>query len=146
MKRQKNIERMNERYRTAGSKGRKELKLEPSDLVWLHLRKDRFPELRKSKLMPRADGPFKILEKINDNAYKLELPANFGVSSTFNIADLTPYMGEENKLESRTTPIQEGEDDEDIIPMHRPETPPVVIQGPITRARVRQLHQQVSSF
>src|SRR5581483_10024858 len=123
MKRQKNIERMNERYRTAGSKGRKELKFEPGDLVWLHLRKDRFPELRKSKLMPRADGPFKILEKINDNAYKLELPPDFGVSPTFNVADLTPYMGEEDELESRTTPLQEGEDDEDITPTHTIEAP-----------------------
>ena len=41
-----------------GDKGRKQLILEPGDLVWLHLRKDRFPEVRKSKLMPRADGPF----------------------------------------------------------------------------------------
>jgi hypothetical protein len=65
---------MNELYRIAGSKCRKEVMLEPGDLVWLHLRKDRFPDLRKSKLMPRADGPFKILAKINDNAYKLELP------------------------------------------------------------------------
>jgi hypothetical protein len=55
------------------------------------LRKDRFPELRKSKLMPRAAGPYKILEKINDNAYKLELPPEFWVSPTFNIADLKPY-------------------------------------------------------
>jgi hypothetical protein len=30
--------------------------------------------------------------------------------------------------------------------MHTAETPPIVIQGPLTRARVRQLHQQVSSF
>jgi hypothetical protein len=67
--------------------------------VWLHLRKDHFPELRKSKLMPRADGPFKILEKVNDNAYKLALPSDFGVTPTFNIADLTLYMGEEDKLE-----------------------------------------------
>jgi hypothetical protein len=38
--------------------------------------------------MSRANGPFKILEKINDNAYKLELPLEFGVSLTFNILDL----------------------------------------------------------
>jgi len=72
------------------------------------LRKDRFPDLRKSKLMPRAAGPFKVDEKINDNAYKLELPPEFGVSPTFNISDLKPYLGEEDELESRTTPIQEG--------------------------------------
>ncbi|WVZ52310.1 hypothetical protein U9M48_003383 [Paspalum notatum var. saurae] len=137
-----NIEKMTAKYRDAGSKGRKELKLEPGDLVWLHLRKDRFPDLRKSKLMPRADGPFKIIEKINDNAYKLELPPEFGVSPTFNIADLTPYLGEEDELESRTTSLQEGEDDEDISPMYTTESPPSVLQGPITRARARQLNQQ----
>ena len=75
--------------------------------VWLHLRKDRFPDLRKSKLMPRAAGPFKVLDKINDNAYKLELPIDFGtVSPTFNIADLKPYFGEEDEIASRTTSIQ----------------------------------------
>ena len=31
------------------------------------------------RLVPRADGPFKVLEKINDNAYKFELPADFGL-------------------------------------------------------------------
>ena len=143
-----NIEQMNEKYRIAGSKGRKEVKLEVGDLVWLHLRKDRFPDLRKSKLMPRADGPFKIIEKINDNAYKLELPPEFGVSPTFNISDLRPYLGEEDELESRTTPIQEGEDDEDITPSdeHIAHVPTTEIQGPITRARARQLNLEVSSF
>jgi hypothetical protein len=83
-----NIEKINEKYRIAGSKGRKEVKLELSDLVWLYLRKERFPELRKSKLMSRVAGPFKILAKINDNAYKLELPPEFRVSPSFNISDL----------------------------------------------------------
>jgi hypothetical protein len=54
---------MNEKYLIAASKGRKEIKLEPGDLVWIHLRKDRFPDLRKSKLMPCATGPYKVLEK-----------------------------------------------------------------------------------
>jgi translation initiation factor IF-1 len=83
-----NIKRINEKYRIATSKGRKKVKLEPGDLVWLHLRKERFSELRKSKLMSRAAGPFKILAKINDNAYKLELPFEFRVSLRFNISDL----------------------------------------------------------
>jgi hypothetical protein len=32
-----NIEKMNDKYRISGSKGRKEVKLEPGDLVWLQL-------------------------------------------------------------------------------------------------------------
>jgi hypothetical protein len=106
--------------------------------VWVHLRKDRFPDLRKSKLMPRAAGPFKVLEKINDNAYKFELPPEFGISPTFNISDLKPYLGEEDELKLRMTPIQEREDDEDIFPLH-------TMQGPITRARARQLDLQLRS-
>ena len=31
------MENMKEKYRIVGSEGRKEVKLEPGDLVWLHL-------------------------------------------------------------------------------------------------------------
>ena len=58
------------------------------------MRKYRFPELHESKFMSCAVGPFKVLEKINDNAYKLELSVDFGVSPTFNISDLSPYLDE----------------------------------------------------
>jgi len=47
---------------------------------------------RKTKLMPRAEGPFKLLERVNDNAYKVDLSGDFGVSATFNVADLSPYL------------------------------------------------------
>jgi hypothetical protein len=76
------------------------------------LRKEQFPDLRKFKLMFRTDGPFKILEKINDNAYKLELPPEFGVSPTFNILDLRPYLGEEDEVPSRMMSNQEKEDED----------------------------------
>jgi transposase InsO family protein len=147
-----NIEHMNAKYKLAGDKGRRQLTFQPGDLVWLHLRKERFPELRKSKLMPRADGPFKVLQRVNENAYKLDLPADFGVSPTFNIADLKPYLGEEDEIESRTTQMQEGEDDEDIntndtsTPQATPSAATSPPLGPITRARARQLNHQVSSF
>jgi hypothetical protein len=64
-----------------------------------------------------------------------ELPPDFRVSPTFNISDLKPYMGDEDEIESRTTPIQEEEDNEDITSIH-------TMNGPITRSRARQLNLQ----
>jgi hypothetical protein len=136
------------------NKKRKEVLFRPGDMVWVHFRKDRFPTLRKSKLMPRGAGPFRVLEKINDNAYKIDLPSDeYGVSNSFNVADLSPYIGED--LASRTMPFQGGEDDEDI-PSVSTTTPieEVAVQdnsnevrlGPMTRSRTKLLEQQVNSF
>ena len=96
----------------------------------MHLRKDRFSEQRKSKLQPRADGPFKVLRKINDNAYEIDLPSTYGVSSSFNVANLSPFFWVE---ESRMTPFQEGEDDEDMPLEATQVTHKHVYDGPITR-------------
>jgi hypothetical protein len=96
--------------------------------------------------MPRADGPFKVLKKINDNAYKLDSSAYFGVSTAFNIADLMPYLREEDEIESRMTQIQEGEDDVDIKTSDTSTPTHNEISSPITRARARQLNNQVSTF
>lgn len=35
-----------------------------------------------------------MLERINDNAYKIELPGHYNVSATFNVADLSPFVAE----------------------------------------------------
>ena len=110
--------------------------MNPQQSKLMHLRKDRYLEMRKSKLIPRAASPCKIIEKINNNAYKLKLPSEFGVSSTFNIADLKPYMGDQNELQSRMTPLQEEEDDVDIAPYDVPTTPPTAMQGSMTTARM----------
>ena len=83
-------------------------------------------------MSPRGDGPFKVLKKINGNAYNIELPPEYkNVSPTFNVKDLLPFVGE---FESRMTPSQDGEDDEDIH---------VNILGPITRLRAKQLEREM---
>ena len=55
------IERMVGKYTQFANKRRKTLIFEPRHWVWLHLRKDRFPTQRKSKLIPRGDGPFQVI-------------------------------------------------------------------------------------
>ncbi|OMO51981.1 reverse transcriptase [Corchorus capsularis] len=103
------IEKKTQHYMKNANKGRKEVIFEPEDWVWLHLRKERFPEKRKSKLLPRGDGPFQVLERINNNAYKLDLPSEYGnVSATFNVSDLSLF---DSDADLRTNPFQGRGDD-----------------------------------
>ncbi|OMO90520.1 reverse transcriptase [Corchorus capsularis] len=85
------IEKKTQHYMKVAKKGRKEIIFEPGDWVWLHLRKGSLKK-RKSKLLPRGDGPFQVLERINNNAYKLDLSSEYGnVSATFNVSDLSLF-------------------------------------------------------
>ncbi|GKV36628.1 hypothetical protein SLEP1_g44736 [Rubroshorea leprosula] len=85
------LQRQTIRYKAHHDKHQKKVVYKEGDWVWIHLRKERFPNRPNVKLFPRANGPFQIVEKINDNAYKIKLPGDYGVSATFNVADLSPY-------------------------------------------------------
>ena len=116
---------------------RKEVLFKPGDLVWLHMRPERFPEERKSKLSPRGTGPFRVLEKINDNAYILDLPPEFKISHTFNVSDLSPFIADDGVL--RPEPFQGGGNDAAIqIEV------PVVRRGPTTRSGTRAIREGFS--
>jgi len=116
------IEKSNASYQAQANKHKKGVVFQPEDLVWVHLRKERFPSKRKSKLMPRANGPFEILERVNDNAYKVKLPKDYGVSATFNVANLSPYLEDDYLSNLRPNSPQHVEDDggPSVEPHHGP--------------------------
>ncbi|XP_048619971.1 uncharacterized protein LOC125590446 [Brassica napus] len=79
---QETLEKKAEWNRIKLNKGRTEVIFQPGDWVWLHMRPERFPEERKSKLFRQGDRPFRVLDRINDNAYRLELPDDRDVLRT----------------------------------------------------------------
>ena len=109
------------------------------------MRKERFPAHRKSKLQPQGDGPFQILERINDNAYKVDLPGKYGVSATFNVSDLTMFDVSDD---SRSNPFEERGDDTDQPNTKRNHAndPLEVPIGPITRARTKKLKEALNGL
>ncbi|GJU89629.1 RNA-directed DNA polymerase [Tanacetum coccineum] len=97
-------------------KRRKQVLYREGDLAWIHLHKERFPARHFGKLKPRGDGPFRVLKKINDNAYKIELLGHYNFYATFNVVDLSPYKGDsDDEPDSGSILFQEGEDDADTI-------------------------------
>ncbi|XP_056851761.1 uncharacterized protein LOC130500850 [Raphanus sativus] len=131
----KNIVEKTKQYTKKANKGRREMIFDVGDMVWVHLRKERFPKERKSKLMARIDGPFEIIQKINDNAYKIDL---------------------QDELDLRSNPFQEGGDDvimdqpthEDNVMLDEPAAEDVLTipEGPITRSRSRQLKKAIGGL
>ncbi|GKV11343.1 hypothetical protein SLEP1_g22607 [Rubroshorea leprosula] len=86
----------------------------------------RFPAQRRSKLQPRGNGPFQVIARINDNAYKLELPGD----------------------NLRTNPFEErgndGNQDDSISTMS---CDPLHTQGgPVTRARAKKMHEALNGL
>ncbi|KAF1869509.1 hypothetical protein Lal_00043716 [Lupinus albus] len=91
-----------------------------------------------SKLQPRGDGPFEVLERINNNAYKIDIPSDYGyVSATFNVADLSLFDTGNKDLDSRSNSVQEGGDDSNPPrPINLDDL--VGLGGAITRARAKK--------
>ena len=119
-------------------------------MVWLHLRKERFPSDRKSKLDQRGDGPFRVVKVINDNAYQLELPAKYGVHPSFNVSDLSPYVEPEyDEGEAGTLQTQVGEDDvtsPTLTAVDEEDAMTLTSTGPITRARAKAIQAATQSL
>lgn len=89
----------------------------------------------KTKLDAHGDGPFLVLERISENAYKIILPGNYNVHTTFNVSNLSLFeLGED----SRTNIFKRGRED-----MTQDECETMdSFQRPITRARAKEIKER----
>ncbi|KAL0386009.1 UNVERIFIED_CONTAM: Retrovirus-related Pol polyprotein from transposon.6 [Sesamum radiatum] len=115
-----NIEKRIEQYAKQANKGRRRVIFEHGDWVWLHLRKERFSAKRKLKLQARVDGPFQLISRINDNAYKLDLP---DADSRLNLSEEEGNDGDHPKLPTQSNG--------DLLKIDG---------GPIMRARAKKIN------
>lgn len=80
---QEQLEKSQAKYKARHDKHRMEHSFQVGDQVWRHISKDKM-QVEGKKLKPIRYGPFKILEKIGENAFRLDLPADIHIYSVVN--------------------------------------------------------------
>jgi hypothetical protein len=84
----------NDRHKSRVDAHRGVVEFQPEDLVLIHLRLERFTKGPLYKLHSRRRaGPFQVIQKLGNNAYRIDLPSHLTFSPIFNVVDLTPYHG-----------------------------------------------------
>ena len=62
------------------------------DQLIVRLRPERYSPDTATKLHARSAGPFRTVTRMGNNAFVVDIPPSWGISSTFNVADLAAYF------------------------------------------------------
>jgi transposase InsO family protein len=77
------------------NESRREKEFQPGDQVLLQRQHVTPPALRdqpSTKLQPKYIGPYKIIKKVGENAYELELPPNINIHPVINVERLREFQ------------------------------------------------------
>ncbi|PNX73902.1 transposon Ty3 gag-pol polyprotein, partial [Trifolium pratense] len=92
----KNLTKAQERMKTLADNHRRDVSFEVNSYVHVKLqpyRQSSVSGVKYNKLQKRYFGPFRVLERIGQVAYKLELPSHSKIHNVFHCSLLKPYLG-----------------------------------------------------
>ena len=89
---------------------RRELSFDVGTQVLLSTSNIKLKISRANKLLPRWIGPFRIMKRVGNVAYKLELPETLKIHPAFHVSLLKPYRAS-SKVQPPPPPILEENDE-----------------------------------
>uniref|UniRef100_A0A0A9CNF1 Tf2-1-like SH3-like domain-containing protein n=1 Tax=Arundo donax TaxID=35708 RepID=A0A0A9CNF1_ARUDO len=90
------------------------------------------PGAVRGKLSPKFYGPFQVLEKVGDVAYRLELPAGTRLHDAFHVGVLKPFRGDPPLVVPPLPPVRHG---------RVCQTPSAILKARLARGQLQVLVQ-----